>query len=212
MEYASFLAGERWSDHPSCTHPLLSLMARGVNDHTSGYGRSRLVPLIPSVVGLNGDDPAIDISIAIRSAAAALPIVAVDRQKAMAVGLFVSLEALRRSPGSMAATHADELTSVAVAALAAAPHARSWARRFVDSQPSRQEAFRTRSAPAIVRAAVTGIADTGIADCDRRLYRLLQTSIQDCRRILAEGAEIPRPRAVDIADRSLQPKAASPSA
>ena len=24
MEMASFLAGERWSDHPSCTHPLLA--------------------------------------------------------------------------------------------------------------------------------------------------------------------------------------------
>jgi hypothetical protein len=32
MELASFLAGERWSDHPSCTHPLLAEVARNVND------------------------------------------------------------------------------------------------------------------------------------------------------------------------------------
>ena len=32
MEMASFLAGERWSDHPSCTHPLLASLARLVND------------------------------------------------------------------------------------------------------------------------------------------------------------------------------------
>ena len=28
MELASFLAGERWSDHPACTHPLLAALAR----------------------------------------------------------------------------------------------------------------------------------------------------------------------------------------
>ena len=27
MELASVLAGERWSDHPSCTHPLLAQLA-----------------------------------------------------------------------------------------------------------------------------------------------------------------------------------------
>jgi len=31
MEMVSFLAGERWSDHPACTHPLLAEMARLVN-------------------------------------------------------------------------------------------------------------------------------------------------------------------------------------
>src|SRR3989337_2921875 len=39
MEFASYLAGERWSDHPSCTHPLLSELARLVNDHTSDEQR-----------------------------------------------------------------------------------------------------------------------------------------------------------------------------
>ena len=30
MEFASLLAGERWSDHPACTHPLLAAVARHV--------------------------------------------------------------------------------------------------------------------------------------------------------------------------------------
>ena len=34
MELASYLAGERWSAHPPCTHPLLAALARDVNDHT----------------------------------------------------------------------------------------------------------------------------------------------------------------------------------
>ena len=56
MELASFLAGEPWSDHPSCTHPLLASLARDVNDHVDDYARTRLAPLIPEVIGLNGTD------------------------------------------------------------------------------------------------------------------------------------------------------------
>jgi hypothetical protein len=50
MELASYLAGERWSDHPACTHPLLAAIARLVNDHTSDKGRPLLAELIPSVI------------------------------------------------------------------------------------------------------------------------------------------------------------------
>jgi len=48
MEMASFLAGERWSDHPACTHPLLANLARLVNDTVSDRLRPQLIPLIPS--------------------------------------------------------------------------------------------------------------------------------------------------------------------
>ena len=44
MELASFLAGERWSDHPQCTHPLLASVARMVNDATSDDARARVSP------------------------------------------------------------------------------------------------------------------------------------------------------------------------
>ena len=39
MEMASYLAGERWSDHPRCTHPLLASVGRLVNDLTSDASR-----------------------------------------------------------------------------------------------------------------------------------------------------------------------------
>src|SRR3954467_11691473 len=74
MELASYLAGERWSDHPSCTHPLLAGLARLVNDPTSGAARPRLAELIPAVIGLTGDDLRIDARIALRSATTALPV------------------------------------------------------------------------------------------------------------------------------------------
>jgi hypothetical protein len=57
MELASYLAGERWSDHPACTHPLVATLGRLVNGYTSDAGRGRLVGLVPSVIGLVSDDP-----------------------------------------------------------------------------------------------------------------------------------------------------------
>ena len=55
MEMASVLAGERWSDHPSTTHPLLGQLARQVNDQTSDVERQQLTVLIPSVVDRRGN-------------------------------------------------------------------------------------------------------------------------------------------------------------
>ena len=74
MEYASYLAGERWSDHPACTHPLLAELARQVNDHVSDDGRQELVELVPDVIGVTGADLHIDARIALRAAQTALPI------------------------------------------------------------------------------------------------------------------------------------------
>src|SRR5215204_3513721 len=105
MEFASLLAGERWSDHPACTHPLLAALARHVNDHTSDAGRQRLADLIPSVIGLTGDDLHIDARIALGSATMALPVVAADRQRVMAVSVLtcerVLAELDRRAPGAL---------------------------------------------------------------------------------------------------------------
>ena len=38
MEMASLLAGEKWTDQPQCTHPLLGGLARLVNDSISDTG------------------------------------------------------------------------------------------------------------------------------------------------------------------------------
>lgn len=59
MEYASLLAGQRWSDSPACTHPALAALARAVNDCTSDQARQRLVEIAPSLVhALGRDEPA----------------------------------------------------------------------------------------------------------------------------------------------------------
>jgi hypothetical protein len=85
MELASYLAGERWSDNPACTHWLLASVARLVNDYTSDEGRPHLAELIPAVIGLTGDDLHIDALISLRCATIALPVAAADRQRVLAV-------------------------------------------------------------------------------------------------------------------------------
>jgi hypothetical protein len=58
MEIASLLAGERWSDAPRCTHPLLAAVARLVNDEVGDEARQDLLQLVPELVGAVGDGPA----------------------------------------------------------------------------------------------------------------------------------------------------------
>src|SRR4029077_13806643 len=83
MELASYLAGEQWSDDPACTHPLLAALARDVNDHTSDAGRAALARLVPSVIGLAGEDLHIDARIALLCARTALPVAAATTQQVM---------------------------------------------------------------------------------------------------------------------------------
>lgn len=75
MEYASLLAGAGWSDHPDCTHPLLALVAREVNDEISDAARVELVPMIPSVIGLSPTDPRFPPALVTRCIHLVLPVV-----------------------------------------------------------------------------------------------------------------------------------------
>ena len=179
MEFASLLAGERWSDHPACTHPLLAAVARHVNDHTSDAGRQRLAGLIPSVIGLTGDDLHIDARIALGSATMALPVVAADRQRVMAVSVLSCDRILAELDGRPA----DALEAPSRAALAQAPQAAQWASRFAGRARAvtvSAKQFRRQAAPTIVRNAVAGIAQACVPDPDGMLRDLLVQSIDSC--------------------------------
>ena len=183
MEYASFLAGERWSDRPRCTHALLAEVARDVNDHISDVGRSRLVPLIPSVVGLNGDDPRVTIGIAARCAVVALPVASEPRQRALAAGLLGARRGLT-SPDGQSSSIFDtaSLFEDVDQALLDAPHATRWAQDFISRVHIDSKTFGHRSARSMVDVAVTGISEACIPDPDSLLHDLLCAVIDDCMR------------------------------
>lgn len=194
MEFASYLAGERWSDHPDCTHPLLAALARGVNDHMTDEGRQRLAPLIPSVIGLTSDDLRVDAHIALLCARTALPIVALERQRVMAVGVLSSERALAELDGDASAADCSEASR---AALAQAPHAAAWARRFASEISPAVKDFRRIAAPSIVSNAVKGIAGACVADPDAVLYRLLVDAVDECRRWISPAVGTRPPVGVD---------------
>ncbi len=180
MEFASYLAGERWSDRPSCTHPMLAALARDVNDLTSSEARNGLVPLIHRVIGLTSDDPLVSATIAMRAAAAALPVASLDRQRGLAVGILNLLESV----------NTPTLERMAQAAFADAPGAERWARPYFSAR-SRGDGFTDRSAAAMIHTATVGIALACISDADARLATLLTAAIDDTEslvRVTSEGA------------------------
>ena len=176
MEFASYLAGERWSDHPSCTHPLLATMARLVNDFTSDDARPRLAALIPSVIGLTGDDLRVDATIALRAARTALPVASAERQRVLAVAILTSERILADLDGRAP----DELSEASRQALDEVPHATRWANRFTRGMRISTKGFRRHAGPSAVRCAVQGIARACIPDPDAMMYELLASTIDDC--------------------------------
>lgn len=179
MEFASFLAGERWSDHPACTHPLLSELARQINDFISDDARQALAGLAPDLIGLTGTDQRIYLRVTLRAARAALPVVAEDRQRVMAVAILTCERLIAELDRHPRATLSAESADV----LALVPAAAAWARSHTRDVSISGRAFRRRAAPAVVRYAVQGIARACTPDPDALLHDLLAGAIQDCKSI-----------------------------
>jgi hypothetical protein len=194
MELASYLAGERWSAQPACTHPLLAALARDVNDHIGDAGLARLAELVPSVIGLTGDDLRLDARVALLCARMALPVAAASRQQVMAVSVLACEQILAILDGRPAGSLGERSR----AALAQVPHAAQWARDFTargaaGDTPLTPQAFRQHSAPFIVHAAVEGIARACIPHPDQMLGDLLIGAIAECASQIGRDAGYGRP-------------------
>lgn len=185
MEFASYLAGERWSDHPQCTHPLLAFLARGINDFSSDEGRARLAPYIPSVIGLTSADPRMDVMIALRAASYAMPVASESRQRALAAGVRACEKMLLALDGSIPA----ETAEIVATASRVAPAAWAWAEDFSRGLEPRRGLSFTRQGRAIVSTSVVGIAHACIADSDALLLALIDAVIGDCLSLIDSGSE-----------------------
>jgi len=174
MEFASFLAGERWSDHPSCTHPLLAQLARQVNDSLSDGDRQQLVPLIPMVVGRRGDDRTW-LTLPVAVASEVILDVPEESQHVLAAGLLCAEQLCAEAVPAMPATQRQ-----ARIALAQVPGAVAWVHRLSISPRITPRVFAERSAPTMIRCAVDGIVGSTAPDRDLRLRALLETAIATC--------------------------------
>ncbi|PJI93636.1 hypothetical protein [Luteimicrobium subarcticum] len=177
MELASYLAGERWSDHPACTHPLLAMLARAVNDLTTDVGRPRLALLIPSVIGVSSDDAHWDVRIALDAAVQALPGAPEYRQRTLAVAVIACERILDemddRAPGTRSLASREALASV--------PATAAWAEEFCRGSVAKPARFVRDAAPSIVGSAVLAVAESALPDTDARLHAMLDAAITRCR-------------------------------
>lgn len=189
MELASYLAGERWSDHPRCTHPLLAAVARAVNDGTPDADRPALAVFLPSVIGLTSDDLRVDVRIALRCATTALPVVAAGTQDALAVAVLTCERLLNDLEGRPAGT----LGEASRAAFEQVPHAAMWARGFARGLRISPREFRRRTGPDIVGVAVSGLAKAAVPDPARLLRDLLDETIMECRAWIDRDAQPTEP-------------------
>lgn len=200
MEFASYLAGEPWSDHPECTHPFLAFLARGVNDFTSDSGRQRLARHIPSVVGLTGTSPLLDPVIALRAAVTPLGVAAESAQRSLAAGVLACEKAFLDIGGAP-----PSATALIDEARRAAPMAMEWATDFAASVPvSRRPVSFSRRGRAIVSTSVLVAADALVDEPDVLLYEMLVRAIDDARGVI-DASDV-----VDVSPQASPGRAAAP--
>lgn len=56
LEWASYLAGEPWSDHPDCVSPVIATFCRRWNDTLSDDDRQILLPYLPKLLNTRGTE------------------------------------------------------------------------------------------------------------------------------------------------------------
>lgn len=189
MEFASYLAGERWSDHPECTDPALAALARHVNDAVGDDARATLVPDIPRVIGLRDERGLIGLTAALRAAAHALPVASMERQHALALAILGLLPAAERS-GIPAAT-----ITAARDGLATAPQAARWAAVRMSDWGVDESRLLRKGLEPIVHLAALGVAEACIADPDAVLVEMLRAAIAEAELVRAapDDSRVPQP-------------------
>jgi hypothetical protein len=174
MEFASFLAGERWSDSPECTDPVLATLARAVNDTMGDGRRGELITDIPRVIGLRGDTLRLGLVVALRAASVALPVASMERQRALAVGIIATLDALAEL-----GINRPRARKAAEQALEQVPDATAWAHEHLADWRARPIDLARHGCGAIVRTAALGVAQACIDDPDTLLLGMLRDAIAD---------------------------------
>jgi hypothetical protein len=166
MEIASMLAGERWSDHPTCTHPTLAAAARSVNDCMTDEGRPALATLIPEVIGLAGDDPRVPPSL-----------VLICSQRALAAVPRYCLPNLHRDRRA-----ANRRLRAAARQASASPNDRRQALGWL------RHRYAQFTAPLAIHQAIAAIADYAGPRADGLLRDVLTDCIRECAALLRQPA------------------------
>lgn len=164
LEYASVLAGERWSSRPRSVHPALADVAGMVNDQMTDENRRSLTPLAPWLLGTSTADPRPWPAITEACIRAALAWASAPGKPRLKADLDTARNWLAEASRSL-----DERRPPW-----AGRRERRWARH------------------AICTALLTVAASADQDDADARLYQVLLNCVNECRRLAGESAVDPR--------------------
>lgn len=189
MEYTSVLAGERFSDSPRCTDPVLAALARAVNDYTGDVARQRLAPLAADLTTANGADDDTCRAIVRHCLLTALPVATGDRRRVLVVALL-GLD--RAAAGHSHGWSGDMLTLDTELGLIGCPADLEAAQRYLEEWPVSVDDHTRRGMAVAVEVAVATIASEA-PDADDVLCELLGDALAFYRETLAR----PQPSSAD---------------
>jgi hypothetical protein len=183
LEYASVLAGERWSSRPQSVHEALAEVAGIVNDQMTDDSRRLLTPLAPWLLGTNTGDPRTWPALTEACVRAALTFASETDKPRLTADLDVAHNWL---------AEASQPTEGRRCGPRAGRRERRWARHAICS--------------AVPAMAASADRDAG----DARLCQLLLDCVNECRRLAGEPAVDPRlplaecPRSVAVESRLMR--------
>jgi hypothetical protein len=198
MEAVSALAGEPWSNSPSCTSPVIAAYARSLNDWLPDDARQRLKAYIPRLVGTA--EPELELRRAFACADAAVRVFApLAFAAAGLVEEAAKLGALAPVDRESAESARSDAESAELAARSAAASSSAWSaalsmRSAAESARSaalsaRSAARSSESAPAAAQAAAESAA------------RLAARSAESAQAATEAATEAARSAAFELLDR-----------
>jgi hypothetical protein len=145
MEYVSMLAGEAFSDYPTCTHRALARAAQGANDNLPDDRRHEMVSRINRLFGTNDAEgaEAKRISVGLAKFSAAHAKKSAEGTKGAAADAADAYAAAAADAATYAAAYAYAAAADAFAAAAAdaAADAAAYAAAYADARASARLAF-----------------------------------------------------------------------
>jgi hypothetical protein len=180
MEYTSVLAGERFSDSPQCTDPVLAAVARAVNDYSSDAARQHIAPFAGDLTTASGAGDRVQRGIVRRCLLTAVRYAAGTRRHV----LLVALLGLDRADAGAECGWEDSMLSVdSELALLGETSGLTEAAAYVATLAVPVGEHSRRALGVAAEVAVATIAE-GAVDPDAVLLGLLSASIADYRTAL----------------------------
>ncbi|HET7310025.1 MAG TPA: hypothetical protein VFJ17_01730 [Mycobacteriales bacterium] len=188
MEYTSVLAGERFSDSPRCTDPVLAAVARAVNDYSSDRSRQRIAPYAGDLTTAHGAGDDVGRGIVRRCLLSALRYADGTRTHVLLVAL---LGVDRAAAGESRGWDHSMLSLDAELALLGREREVADAAAYVATLPVKAGEHARRASGIAVEIAVATIAESaGDRDAaDDALFELFNECVDDYDRALAAAGQ-----------------------